>query len=118
MKQVQLALAGIGIPVFVGIWKATPEQPIPPSQYAVYSTTTMEAFHHDDRVIVYKTFVYLNLWSETDPTAMAAAIRSAMYAAGFAMIEETDRSGSRSAYNADTRQYTIQWTWCLREEVA
>ena len=117
MKQVQQALAVIGIPVFVGTWRATPGQPTPPAQYLVYSTVTTEDFHHDDHVIAYKTFVYLNLWSTIDPTEVAALIRFAMDAAGFAMIEESDRSGSQPAYDAETRQFTIQWTWCLREEV-
>jgi hypothetical protein len=118
MKQVQQALAGIGISVFVGTWRATPGQQIPPAQYLVYATVTTEDFHHDDHVIAYKTFVYLNLWSTSDPTEAATSIRSAMDTAGFAMIEESDRSGTQPAYDAETRQFTIQWTWCLREEVA
>jgi hypothetical protein len=40
-----------------------------------------------------------------------------MGSAGFAMIEESDRSGRQPAYDTETRQFTIQWTWCLREEV-
>ena len=118
MKQVQQALSGTGIPAFAGTWRATPGQPTPPAQYLVYSTVTTEDYHHDDRVIAYKTFVYLNLRSTIDPTEAAARIRSAMDIAGFAMIEESDRSGSQPAYDAETRQFTIQWTWCLREEVA
>ena len=117
MKQVQQALSGIGIPVFAGIWRPTPGQQTPPVQYAVYSTTTTEAAHQDDQVISYKTFVYLNLWSDADPTDIAARIRGAMYDAGFAMIEESDRGYNQPAYDSATRQYSVQWTWCLREEV-
>ena len=117
MKQVQLALSGIEIPVFAGIWRPTPGQQNPPAQYAVYSTTKTEAAHQDDRVTSYKTFVYLNLWSDTDPTDTAVRIRNAMYAAGFAMIEESDKGYNQPAYDSATRQYTVQWTWCLREEV-
>jgi len=117
MKQVQQALSGIGIPVFAGIWRPIPGQQNPPIQYAVYSTTTTEASHQDDRVTSYKSFIYLNLWSDTDPTDTAARIRSAMYNAGFAMIEESDRGYNQPAYDSATRQYTVQWTWCLREEV-
>ena len=116
MKQVQLALSGLGIPVFAGIWRPTPGSPNPPAQYAIYSTTTTEAAHQDDRVTAYKTFVYLNLWSDFDPTDTATHIRTAMYSAGFAMIEESDKGYNRPAYDAPTRQYTVQWTWCLREE--
>ena len=118
MKQVQQALSGIGIPVFVGIWRPTPGHQAPPPQYAVYSTATMEAAHQDDKVTAYKTFVYLSLWSDSDPTAMTRRIREALYAAGFAMMEETDKGYNQPAYDSATRQYTVQWTWCLRQEVS
>jgi hypothetical protein len=118
LKQVQEALADIGIPVMAGIWRATSPNQNPPAQYAVYSTTTTEASHMDDCVTSTRTYVYLNLWSDTDPTDMAALIRSAMYAAGFAMVEESDKGYNQPAYDTATRQYTVQWTWCLRQEVS
>jgi hypothetical protein len=124
MRQVQRALSGLGIPVYAGIWRPTgggtsaSSDQHPPAQYAVYSTTTAEASHCDDRVTAYRTYVYLNLWSDADPTEMAARIRSAMYAAGFAMVEESDRGYNQPAYDTATRQYTVQWTWCLREDEA
>ena len=80
MKQVQEALKGIGIPVMAGIWRATSPNQNPPVQYVVYSTTTTEASHQDDVTTSYRTFVYLNLWSDIDPTEMAGCIRAAMYA--------------------------------------
>ena len=76
MKQVQEALKGIGIPVMAGVWRATSANQNPPVQYAVYSTTTTEASHQDDRVTSYRTFVYLNLWSDIDPTETANRIRA------------------------------------------
>ena len=75
MKQVQQALANIGIPVYAGIWRATSPNQNPPEQYCVYSTTTTEGSHHDDHVTSFRTFVYLNLWSDNDPTDMADTIR-------------------------------------------
>jgi hypothetical protein len=117
MRQVQTALSSLGIPVIAGIWRATTAEQNSPAQYVVYSTTKTEASHQDDRVTSYRTYVYLNLWSETDPTDMAARIRNAMYAAGFAMIEESDKGYNQPAYDAATKQYTVQWTWCLREDV-
>lgn len=117
MRQVQSALSTLGIPVMAGIWRATSPEQRSPAQYVVYSTTKTEASHHDDRVTSYRTYVYLNLWSETDPTEVAARIRNAMYAAGFAMIEESDKGYNQPAYDAATKQYTVQWTWCLREDV-
>ncbi|MEE3469022.1 MAG: phage head closure protein, partial [Eubacterium sp.] len=45
MRQVQQALANIGIPVYAGIWRATSPNQNPPEQYCVYSTTTTEGSH-------------------------------------------------------------------------
>nr|DAT47295.1 MAG TPA: Protein of unknown function (DUF806) [Caudoviricetes sp.] len=117
MKQVQDALKNIGIPVMAGVWRATTPSQNPPLQYAVYSTTMTEASHQDDSVTSYRTFVYLNLWSDIDPTEMANRIRQAMYAAGFSIVEESDRGYNQPEYDTATRQYAVQWTWCLRTEV-
>ena len=117
MKQVQEALAGIGIPVYAGVWRAAGANQNPPPQYAVYSTTTVEAAHEDDHPSLYRTYVYLNLWSETDPTETRLAIRRAMYDAGFGMVEESDKGYNQPAYDTATRSFTVQWTWCLPESV-
>ena len=118
MRQVQQALKDLGIPVVAGIWRATTSEPNAPEQYVVYSTSTREDGHSDDQVTGTRTFVYLNLWSQSDPTGMAAQIRTAMYAAGFGMVEETDRGYNEPAYDVGTRMYTRQWTWSLHVEVS
>ena len=117
MKQVQEALQDIGIPVMAGVWRPTSTGQNPPVQYAVYSTTTTESSFQDDYVSSTRTYVYLNLWSDTDPTDMADLIREAMYAYGFTMVEESDKGYNQPAYDTATRQYTVQWTWCWRQEV-
>ena len=117
MRQVQEALAGIGMPVLAGVWRASTAEQNPPVQYCVYSTTTVEAGHEDDHPSRYRTYVYLNLWSDIDPTEARYAIREAMYAAGFGMVEESDKGYNQPAYDTATRQYTVQWTWCLDEPV-
>ena len=117
MKIVQQALAGIGIPVMAGVWRATSPDQNPPPQYVVYSTKTTEDSHSDDRVTSLLTYVYLNLWSTIDPTEMADSIRSAMYAAGFSIVEETDKGYNQPAYDTATRHYAVIWTWCIRQEV-
>lgn len=117
MRQVQAALKDIGIPVMAGVWRATSPDQNPPVQYAVYSTTTTEAAHQDDHVQSLRTYVYLNLWSDIDPTETANRIRAAMYDAGFFMVEESDKGYNQPSYDTATTQYTIQWTWCLRTEV-
>ena len=116
MRQVQEALKNIGIPVFAGIWRATSPDQNPPVQYVVYSSTTTESSHQDDHVTSFRTYVYLNLWSDIDPTDMADTIREAMYAYGFSILEESDKGYNVPAYDPATRQYTVQWTWVLYED--
>ena len=116
MKQVQQALADIGIPVFAGIWRATSPDQNPPVQYVVYSSTTTENSHQDDHVTSFRTYVYMNLWSDIDPTDMAETIRQAMYDHGFSILEESDKGYNQPAYDTATRQYTVQWTWVLYQE--
>ncbi len=116
MKQVQEALADIGIPVFSGIWRATSPDQNPPVQYVVYSSTTTENSHQDDHVTSFRTYVYMNLWSDIDPTDMAETIRNAMYDHGFSILEESDKGYNQPAYDTATRQYTVQWTWVLFQE--
>ena len=116
MKQVQTALADIGIPVYAGVWRATSQNQNPPEQYVVYSTTTTEADHMDDHASFFKTFVYMNLWSDTDPTSMADRIRQSMYDAGFGMLEQSDKGYNQPSYDTATRQYAMQWTWMLYTE--
>ncbi len=117
MKQVQSALATLSIPVQAGVWRAFSSNQNPPPQYVVYSTTKTEEAHHDDAVTSYKTFVYLNLWSDGDPTETADRIRQMMYDYGFIMVEESDKGYNQPAYDTATRQFIIQWTWLWREDV-
>ena len=116
MKQVQEALANISIPVFAGIWRATSPDQNPPVQYVVYSSTTTESSHEDDHVTSFRSYIYMNLWSDIDPTEMAETIRQAMYAHGFSILDESDKGYNQPAYDTATRQYTVQWTWVLYEE--
>ena len=116
MRQVQEALKNIGIPVFAGIWRATSPDQNPPVQYVVYSSTTTENSHQDDHVTSFRTYVYLNLWSDIDPTDMADTIREAMYNYGFSILEESDKGYNQPSYDTATRQYTVQWTWVLYQE--
>ena len=115
-RQVQEALKDIGIPVIAGIWRATSENQNPPLQYVVYSSTTTETAFQDDRPAGYRTYIYLNLWSDIDPTDMANRIRQAMYDADFWMLEESDKGYNQPAYDPATRTYTVQWTWVYWQE--
>ena len=101
------------IPTYQSVWKPTKTVSSIPDQYAVYTTMTTEADHDDDHVVAYNHYVYLNLWSKTDPTSMAGTIRTAMYGAGFAMDEE---STSEDSYEDTANMYGVHWTWYLQSE--
>lgn len=118
MKRVQQALSSLDIPVMAGVWRATSPNQNPPTQYVVYSSTTTEESHYDDQTRSFKTFIYMNLWSDIDPTDTANRIRQLMYDFGFWMLEESDKGYNQPAYDTATRHYTVQWTWIWREEVA
>ena len=77
-----------------------------------------ETMNHDqdDRPAGYRTYIYLNLWSDVDPTDMANRIRQAMYDADFWMLEESDKGYNQPAYDPATRTYTVQWTWVYWQE--
>ena len=110
MKIVQDALRHTGIPAFAGAWRPTAAQPTAPEQYLVYTTMTREDEHWDDAFRRYRVHIYLNLWSDNDPTSAITSIRAAMRQAGFAMLEESD------SYSADARQALVAWTWVIRPE--
>lgn len=117
VKRVQKALSAIGIPVMAGVWRSDSITQTSPEQYVVYSTTMSECAHEDDAASCRRTFVYMNLWSNTDPTEMADTIRQAMYDADFYLVEETDRGYNQPAYDTATRTYTVFWTWVCYDEV-
>ncbi|MBE5799353.1 MAG: hypothetical protein E7321_05310 [Clostridiales bacterium] len=118
MRQVQEALAPImlGVPVMAGIWRPTGGKQKQPDQYIVYSTMRTEHFHYDDALAEYKIFVYMNLWSDSDPTETAERVRNLMRKAGFALVSESDRGYNEPAYDYATRAFTVQWTWSYIEE--
>jgi hypothetical protein len=118
MKSVQDALASVGVPVAAGVWRPTANQPNPPPQYLIYSTSTTENTHQDDGVDTYRTFVYLSLWSDCDVTETARNVRRAMRAAGYGMIEESDKGYNQPAYDDLSRRFTMQWTWVKDEDAS
>lgn len=117
MKEVQNALRGI-IPVSQDVYRPENAAQDAAEQYAVYVTSTTEDEHWDDEARSLKTFVYMNLWSRTDPTEMAKTIRKAMRAAGFSMAEESTGSTSGEAdYAEGPKYFCVSWTWVFRQEV-
>ena len=57
MRQVQDALASVGIEAFPGAWKPTAEHTTAPDQYIVYTPMTYEAEHWDEEFRRYRVYV-------------------------------------------------------------
>ena len=114
MKQVQDALKTTGIPTFPNAWKPTAVQPTAPAQYMVYTTMTTEDEHWDDGFRRYRVYVYLNLWSEPDPTEAILEVRAALRAGGFALIDERIQASP----DEEANQYLVSWTWVFWAEAA
>lgn len=115
MKKVQDALRGVGLQVFPDAWRPMGESQNPPAQYMVYTTSTVPDENTDDAMQSVRIYVYLNLWSEGDPTGAAAKVRRAMMKAGFGMIEEETGTGSATRYDESTHRHAVFWTWVLHE---
>ncbi|MBR6889626.1 MAG: hypothetical protein IKN05_01415 [Clostridia bacterium] len=111
MKSVQDALRPTGIPAYATAWKPTASQKTAPAKYMVYTTMRVEDEHYDDSAITYRVYVYLNLWTKSDPTPDLVTVRAAMRAAGFELFDERD------SYNDATDQTLIAWTWVGWEAV-
>lgn len=115
MRAVQDALRNI-ISVSQDVYRPGDAAQDAAGQFAVYVTSTTEDEHWDDEARSLKTFVYMNLWSRTDPTEKAKEIRRAMKAAGFSMAEESTGSTKGEAnYAEGCKYFCVSWTWVYRE---
>lgn len=102
------------LPVYASLWRPTSTQQKPPAQYCTYTAMTVPSAYMDDLIYAWDEYIYLNLWSATDPEPMAARIRAAMRADGWEFTEEsTNLQGSANleGYAADPEKYLIGWTW-------
>ena len=117
MKQVQEALASTGIPVMRGIWRQTDEAVAAPDQYVVYSVSTKPDEEYDDHIRSMQSYVYMNLWSTSDPYDAIQKIRQAMFDYGFGCIEESDRGYNQPAYDTYSHRFCMAWTWVYNEDV-
>lgn len=105
MNLVQNAIAPTGISCDAGAWRAKEGEMEPPTTYIVYTTTRHEARHADDDTTEWSVHVYMELYSLSDPTDARKAVRAAMYAAGFHLVEE------RETYERETATNRVSWTW-------
>ena len=117
MREVQEAMRGI-VQVSKDVYRPGRADEAAPAQYVVYVTRAMEDEHWDDEAQSMIFYVYMNLWSATDPTEKAKEIRRAMRKAGFGMEEESTGSTSGEAdYAEGPKMFCVSWTWVLRRAV-
>lgn len=108
----QAALEQCGISASFGAWREDKDHSTPPDQYIVHTSMTTPDAYVDDKIVAYRTFAYVNLWSKLSPVSAIQKVRIAMTAVGWDMVEE------RSEYDDDANMYLVAWTWTAREEVA
>ena len=105
MKDIQDALAPVGVPCFPGAWKPTDAQGDMPDTYIAYTVTRYEYAHADDVLNTYSVYVYLTLFTTGDPTELRVLVRNAMRADGYALYEERDDHDETSGRNM------VAWTF-------
>lgn len=117
MKLVQDALRATAIEAFPDVWQPIDKKRNPPPEYITYTVSSREDEHLDDMAVSLRTYVYMNLWTEGDPTQTAAKVRAAMRAAGFAMAEEMTGTSSSARYDSNVKRRCVSWTWAISREV-
>lgn len=107
------ALTGVNVPKFWIKWKGDTN---PPPQYITFQSVNRPDFSADDALQERAHFVYLDLFSETDPYTAAMAIRTAMETAGFSEIEMRD-VGQLTISVTEKNDYHIAFTFQYMEVV-
>lgn len=97
-------------------WQKWSGDDAPPAKYFVFTTMTVPDEWHDDAQKTRKTYVYLNLYSETDYLSLVPAIRTAMETAGFVPVDERDVPDGEGQSTVHDN-YHLSMTWSIREAV-
>ena len=105
MLNPSAALAAANVPGWRGAYRPTDTHPEPPAAYCVYTVSRSPEWSQDDRESALRVRAFLHLFSRGDPEADKAAIRAAMAAEGFSLIEETE------AYAEGAEDYEALSEW-------
>lgn len=97
-------------------WQKWAGDSTPPERYFVFTTMTVPDESYDDALKTYRTYVYLNLYSETDYIGIIQTIRTAMMSAGFIPVDERDIQDDKTQYG-DHTNYQLSMTWMILEAV-
>ena len=85
--KIKSALAGVGVPVFLGTWVGATEAP---PQYITYTTRTHPVVYGSDKSTDREHTVYVEIWSETSYLTLKGTVTTALEAIDFNLVEETD----------------------------
>ncbi len=107
------ALSGVGAPAYWMKWAGDTN---PPATYITFQTVNRPDLSADDTLHEREHFVYLDVFSETDPYPTAMLVRSAMASAGFYEVEMRD-VGQETMSVTELRDYHIAFTFSYLEDV-
>lgn len=88
----------------------------PPPHYITFQSVNRPDFSADDTMQEREHFVYLDVFSETDPYPTALLVRSAMASAGFYEVEMRD-IGQETMSVTELKDYHIAFTFSYLEVV-
>ncbi len=107
------ALSGVGAPVYWMKWAGDTN---PPATYITFQTVNRPDFSADDALQEREHFVYLDVFSETDPYSVANAVRTAMEGKGFDEVEMRD-VGQEAMSVTELKDYHVAFTFSYLEVV-
>jgi len=109
-SAVVTALKNAGCPVYWIKWRG---DSTPPASYITFQTVSRESSHADDEADEKEYFIYLNIYSETDPYPLSQTVSSLMKTAGFEEMgwedigqETMSVTELRDFHMSNTFQYT------------
>lgn len=112
-SKIVTALSGVEASVYWMKWAGDTN---PPATYITFHTVNRPDLSADDALHEREHFVYLDVFSETDPYSVANAVRSAMASAGFYEVEMRD-VGQETMSVTELKDYHIAFTFSYLEVV-
>lgn len=110
-STVTTALASLSVPVYWVKWRG---QGSPPSTYITFQSVNRLSFHTDDEADEREHYVYLDVFSETDPYATAESVRANMKAAGFEEVDMRD-VGQETMSVTELKDFHVAFTFNYTE---
>jgi hypothetical protein len=107
------ALSGVGASVY---WMKWAGDGSPPATYITFQTVNRPDFYTDDALEEREHFVYIDIFSETDPYTVAASVRTKMATAGFTEVEMRD-VGQETMSVTELKDYHVSFTFSYLEAV-